>query len=253
MHSPRPKQGRQRRKAPHATGALLHILVGLAISAPALLRLRLVRGPSPFKPSFFGQCGRPCRASRLYQRVSTLCAGSDHDGNTSGQHHEVSMHAPPGGATTKTSLAPAFIACFYPRSRVGSDSSSISPVLSRCAFLSTLPRGERPAAMAAAAERPRFYPRPRVGSDTLLRAIAAAQVAFLSTLPRGERRGTHRDDPLEPGLEVRPLCWIDLDLEYRILHALTKILAGFGDPAQTAGTARTNALLRMLKAEPPDR
>jgi hypothetical protein len=43
------------------------------------------------------------------------------------------------------------------------------------------------------------------------------------------------DDRLEPSPERRPLGWIDLDFEYRILNALSEITAGFSDPPQPSG------------------
>src|SRR5262249_7423894 len=43
---------------------------------------------------------------------------------------------------------------------------------------------------------------------------------------------------LQAGLESCPLCRINLNLEYRELHALTIVLASLRDAAQTFGAAR---------------
>ena len=47
-----------------------------------------------------------------------------------------------------------------------------------------------------------------------------------------------RNQAFEPGSQACPLCWIDLNLEYRVLHPLAVVAAGLGDPPQPRGPAR---------------
>jgi hypothetical protein len=45
------------------------------------------------------------------------------------------------------------------------------------------------------------------------------------------------DQAFQPGSQAGPLRRINLDLEYRILHALAMVAAGLGDPPQTSRPA----------------
>ena len=97
----------------------------------------------------------------------------------------VSIHAPAWGATARSTPA-TFCGCrFNSRSRVGSDSQTWTPAMTRTEFQFTLPRGERRV--------------DRVRED--------CGVGFQFTLPRGERRAVAGVGAVEGLVSIHAPAW----------------------------------------------
>ncbi len=78
---------------------------------------------------------------------------------------------------------------FNPRSRTGSDITTVITVVSSTSFQSTLPHGERHGCLLESLWRYEVsIHAPRTGSDLVYVADAFLQVGFQSTLPHGERQ-----------------------------------------------------------------
>ena len=98
---------------------------------------------------------------------------------------DVSIHASAGEATGPAQPEPVAIERFYPRLRGGGDIASTSRASGTWEFLSTPPRGRRPAGLAPDTGSRCFYPRLRGGGDDSLRPPPPSCSSFYPRLRGG--------------------------------------------------------------------